>query len=223
MSSDDRSSFERPLEALVFAPLGFALEVRQMYPRFVDRGRNQILLARLVGRYATRQAMTAAGGVLERNGGPATDVLRLVGLVPPAGDDGGVEVGVAIEEVAGEVAKVVGDDTRPTTPDHLVVVPDGVDDGPAGDGPAGDGPAGDVPADDGPAGDGPADVGPVVDVVVPDPASLAIPDYDSLAASQVVPRLDALDVDELEAVRCYESGVRGRKTILAKIAQLQAG
>ena len=203
MSSDDRSSFERPLEALVFAPLGFALEVRQMYPRFVDRGRNQILLARLVGRYATRQAMTAAGGVLERNGGPATDVLRLVGLVPPVGDDGGVDVGVAIEEVAGEVAKVVGDDTRPTTPDHLVVVPDGVDDGPAGD--------------------GPADVGPVVDVVVPDPASLAIPDYDSLAASQVVPRLDALDVDELEAVRCYESGVRGRKTILAKIAQLQAG
>jgi len=69
----------------------------------------------------------------------------------------------------------------------------------------------------------PVDEVPVDIVDVPDPASLAIPDYDSLAASQVVPRLDALDAAELEDVRCYESGVRGRKTILAKIAQLQAG
>ena len=56
-----------------------------------------------------------------------------------------------------------------------------------------------------------------------DPESLAIPDYDSLSASQVVPRLDGLDADELEAVRLYESGNRGRKTILSKVAQLQAG
>lgn len=56
-----------------------------------------------------------------------------------------------------------------------------------------------------------------------DPASLAIPDYDSLSASQVVPRLDGLEADELEAVRQYESGNRGRKTILSKVAQLQAG
>lgn len=56
-----------------------------------------------------------------------------------------------------------------------------------------------------------------------DPDTLAIPDYDSLSASQVVPRLDGLEADELEAVRLYESGNRGRKTILSKVAQLQAG
>lgn len=52
---------------------------------------------------------------------------------------------------------------------------------------------------------------------------LAIPDYDSLSASQVVPRLVGLTVDELELVRRYEEAGRGRRTILSKIAQLQAG
>lgn len=56
-----------------------------------------------------------------------------------------------------------------------------------------------------------------------DPETLAITDYDSLSASQVVPRLDSLGSDELESIRQYELGSRGRKTILNKIAQLQAG
>jgi hypothetical protein len=57
---------------------------------------------------------------------------------------------------------------------------------------------------------------PLVDV-----ADLAITDYDSLSASQVVTRLPGLTLDELEAVRAYEVAHRGRKTILNKIAQLQ--
>jgi hypothetical protein len=54
-------------------------------------------------------------------------------------------------------------------------------------------------------------------------ATLAIPDYDSLSASQVVPRLESLSVGELDAVRAYESSHRGRKTILNKIDQLKSG
>ena len=52
--------------------------------------------------------------------------------------------------------------------------------------------------------------------------TLAIPEYDSLAASQVVQRLAGLAADELEAIRRYELANRGRRTILGKIAQLQA-
>ncbi len=55
----------------------------------------------------------------------------------------------------------------------------------------------------------------------PPAESLAITDYDSLSASQVVPRLESLEPDELEIVRAYETANRGRKTILSKIAQLQ--
>lgn len=55
----------------------------------------------------------------------------------------------------------------------------------------------------------------------PAAAGLAIPDYDSLSASQVLPRLSSMSQEELEAVRAYEHAHRGRKTILNKIAQLQ--
>ena len=51
--------------------------------------------------------------------------------------------------------------------------------------------------------------------------ALAIPDYESLSASQVVPRLSSLSPEELEAVRVYEEEHRGRKTILNKIAQIR--
>jgi hypothetical protein len=54
----------------------------------------------------------------------------------------------------------------------------------------------------------------------PAAVTLAIPDYESLSASQVVPRLSSLSAEELEAVRAYEDAHRGRKTILNKIAKL---
>jgi hypothetical protein len=53
-------------------------------------------------------------------------------------------------------------------------------------------------------------------------ADLAIPSYGSLAASQVVSRLEGLAPAELEAVRRYEVAHRGRKTVLGKIANLQS-
>jgi hypothetical protein len=62
----------------------------------------------------------------------------------------------------------------------------------------------------------------VSEPVGPDVDSLAIPGYDTLAASQVVPRLDDLADDELAAVQDYERGHRGRMTILSRIAQLRA-
>lgn len=52
--------------------------------------------------------------------------------------------------------------------------------------------------------------------------TLPIDGYDSLAASQVVLRLGSLNTKELESVRRYEERNRSRRTILGKIAQLQA-
>jgi hypothetical protein len=57
----------------------------------------------------------------------------------------------------------------------------------------------------------------------PDEEQLAIPGYDSLSAAQVVQRLGGLGDAELDAVRLYEEAHRGRRTILCKIDQLQAG
>jgi len=59
-----------------------------------------------------------------------------------------------------------------------------------------------------------------VDAHVPDVASLAIPGFDTLSASQVVQRLDGLSRAELVAVRAYETPTRGRRTILSRVDQL---
>ena len=55
----------------------------------------------------------------------------------------------------------------------------------------------------------------------PAASSLAIPAYDTLSASQVVPRLEGLSADELEAIRAYEEATRARKTVLTRIDQLR--
>lgn len=75
--------------------------------------------------------------------------------------------------------------------------------------------AAEPPAAPAPSGNGQAEPGPSAE-------DLAISDYDSLSASQVVTRLEGLTPEELEAVRAYELAHRGRKTILNKVAQLQA-
>jgi hypothetical protein len=49
---------------------------------------------------------------------------------------------------------------------------------------------------------------------------LPIPDYDLLAASQVVRRLEALSSKEREEIRRYESQGRARRTILNRLDQL---
>ena len=59
------------------------------------------------------------------------------------------------------------------------------------------------------------------DAAAPDVESLPIPDYDELSASQVIERLEGLDAESLDAIRAYESSHRGRNTILGKIAQLR--
>lgn len=52
-------------------------------------------------------------------------------------------------------------------------------------------------------------------------ANMAIPDYDTLAASQIVNRLVGLTPAELHDVKIHEEQHRGRRTILARIDQLE--
>lgn len=57
----------------------------------------------------------------------------------------------------------------------------------------------------------------------PSAADLPIGDYESLAAIHVVERLATLRPDEREQIRAFEQAHRARRTILAKITQLQGG
>ena len=51
--------------------------------------------------------------------------------------------------------------------------------------------------------------------------ALPINNYDTLSASQIVPRLAGLRPEELTSVQAYENSHRRRRTILGRIAQLQ--
>jgi hypothetical protein len=181
-----RSPLEVALDYCVYAPLGFSLEARSLVPRFVARGRSQILLARVVGKYALRKGAAVAEDALGPVGGPAVGLLRVAGLVPPTPSSASPSAASGQER-----SDVAEPGSRPGGNGH-------------GNGRS-------------PRPASPQRVEPPFP-----PDTLAIPDYDSLSASQVVPRLEGLESDELEAVRVYEEATRGRKTILSKIAQLQA-
>jgi hypothetical protein len=119
-----------------------------------------------------------------------------------------------VERAVGNARQQVG-----SLLDHLVRLVSGVGDE-AAPAPAGQpaGPAATAAARAGAATPGEVATGAAA---APSAATLAITDYDSLAASQVVPRLASLAPDELEAVRAYEAATRGRRTVLGRIAQLQ--
>ncbi len=172
--TENRRPIDHALDLFVFAPLGFALEARELLPQMIERGRTQVngrvTMARVVGQFAVKQGQVEA----EKRFGPLQEQAATALA----------DLGLSARE-------------RPSSPDV----------------PRTDGAVAPVVTDPEPA----ADPAPVLD-----DADLAVPGYDSLAASQVIPRLAGLSADELEQVREYESAKRGRKTILNKIAQLQA-
>jgi hypothetical protein len=168
---DSKPAIEHALDVFIYAPLGFALEARSLLPKFVDRGRNQVVLARVVGKYAVRKGTRATESRIAQTQEQVLGVLRLFGATTP--------------------------DVDPSTNGHRDRPP---------------------PAD--PESTQPTTVQQQEPAI--DPVTLGIPDYDALSASQVVPRLESLTADELEAVRAYEASTRRRKTILNKIAQLQS-
>ncbi|QXC61961.1 hypothetical protein KSP35_03840 [Aquihabitans sp. G128] len=174
--TDDKRPVDQAVELVLFAPIGFALEARRLLPSFVERGKQQVAMAKMIGQFAVKQGQTEGKARLSKAQEQAEAILTEFGLRPADG----------------------GDEPDPVAPVAAAPAPS--------------------PAPK------PAATPRAAKPAVRSSAAatgLAIPDYDSLAASQVIPRLAGLEAAELEAVRSYEAGHRGRKTILGKVAQLQ--
>ena len=117
------------LDACLYAPLGFLFEAPSLLPKLAERGRNQVRVAQMIGKFA---------------------VTRL------SGDRGGIRIDP--EQLVGAALSLFGVPTRrPTSPDAA--------------------PDADKPVDAGALAESP-----------PSSAALPLADYDTLAASQVVPR-----------------------------------
>lgn len=202
---------ERLLDLCVFAPLGFVTDARRVLPELAERGRQQATVARMVGEFAVTWGSTRLQGAVSQAQENAVDLLQRLGVASPEPEPA---TGVTTPEAAPTDGEEHGEDSTGaeltsfddrTDPDEGVVSDEWSDwNDRAIDG-----------AYEASLGRPAADVG--------DAADLAIPDYDNLSASQVVPRLDGLTPAELEAVGRYERGHRQRKTILNRIAQLQDG
>ncbi len=192
----DQDPFERLLDLCVYAPLGFVVDARRVVPELAERGRAQAGVARMVGEFAVTWSNTKLQTVLVDAQHQAVDLLRRFGVAPAEREQA---PGVPAERLAAEA------------PDGSSTDSHGLD--AAGHHAAGR--AADRALTPEKGERTPADTA--------EAAALAIPEYDNLSASQVVPRLDGLTADELEAVRRYERRNRHRKTILSRIAQLQAG
>jgi hypothetical protein len=202
--TEPQSPFNAFLDVLVYAPVGLALTVADELPKLAARGRAQLATARVVGEFAVAQ------GRRELNKRLATP--------SPSGPEKTPEGG-------GRTGSRPGPGSGDINFDDLVSASEG-EVGQSGEGDAGatssadgdDGEEPDVAGED--LGD---DLTPVGLGSAHSPSSLAIPGYDSLAASQVIQRLDGLSAEELAAVGAYESAHRARRTILTRVRQLQEG
>ncbi len=201
--TDTKSPFEQAVDLFVYAPVGLAVAARDLVPTLVERGRRQVDpqvgVARMVGQLAMSQGRTQAEKVVDRAMYQARMTLQQLGILPDEGEPPR-PAGTAGTGPQGRAAWAPGPGASPSGPTFA---------------------SGPVPAPPAPAH---TPVAPTPATPVRDEAAtraLAIPDYESLSASQVVPRLSSLSPDELQAVRVYEEEHRGRKTILNKIAQIR--
>ena len=193
---------ERLLEVLVYAPVGAVLSAAEELPHWRERGRKavagQVASARVVGELAVRF------------GRRRLDEAVASWTTSSSGREAGA-------------ADLGGDERVEQAPAANVVAPVDRDAGGAGDatGRAGDATGRTVGAAGSAAAAAKAAHEPGASHVPP-VGSLAIPGFDTLSASQVVPRLDGLGRADLVAVRAYEAAHRRRRTVLGRVDQLLA-
>jgi hypothetical protein len=202
MSDDDRTPIDQALDLLFYAPIGLALNAEELVGQMAARGRQSVAAARFIGQMAMQQGRTEVDKALDRIQDQAATLVehlgQLGGARSPHDAEGEGEGPAVAEPEVGAPAPDVPTTAAAATGAVADVLDDAVDRlAEAGEGVV--------------AG---------LDVTAPE-VNRSIPDYDSLAASQVVPRLGGLTAEELETVRRYEAAHRSRTTILTRIAQLQ--
>lgn len=194
VSQEPGPPLEAALDLLVYLPVGLALAVGEEVPKLAAKGRARVGGQVAVARMVGRLAVEQGRKeVLKRMGSPAQGRRR---PGEPAARPAQPPRGRGGDERA-EASREGGwpaDRSDPVPAGTVGTPSSSPHEAPAG------------------AGNGATTIA----------DSLAIPGYDSLSASQVVQRLAGLSREELEAVGAYEASGRGRRTILARVAQLQA-
>lgn len=86
--SDDESLADQAMDFFVYAPIGLALEARELIPKLADRGRGQVALTRLAGKVAGQKGQSEARNVIDQIMEVAGTVLGGEAGDPPITDEG---------------------------------------------------------------------------------------------------------------------------------------
>lgn len=225
--SDDKNSLEQAVEqaldAFVYAPIGLIFDGPALFPKLVEKGRNQVNVARMMGQMAVQMGQSEAEKRVKEAQGQVHDTLVGLGVVPAARTGEPAPEKPAAETTTAEPAPKAA---ATKSPAKTQAEKSPAKKSPAKKSPASKSSAKKAPAKKRPAKKATARKAPAKKAAAskaPAVDTLVIVDYDSLSASQVVSRLRGLTNDDLAAVQAYESASRGRKTILTKIVQLQKG
>ncbi|MCO8128705.1 hypothetical protein NHL50_15950 [Acidimicrobiia bacterium EGI L10123] len=201
---------DQALDAFVYAPIGLLFDGPARLPKLIANGRNQVTNARMMGQFAVRMGRTEVNKRAASLDGPVVDLLRGLGVVdgPPPGPAPAPAPTPVPDKPAAPAAKEGS--AKAPAPKKPAAAKKATRKASA------------KKAARKATKQAPKKVAATTSTsAAPDVAGLAIPDYDSLSASQVVSRLQGLSTAELEAVRSYEAATRGRKTILNRVQQLQ--
>lgn len=77
--ADDKTPVEQAVEVLVYAPIGLLFEGASLLPQLVEKGKSQVAMARMIGKFAVQQGRGEATKVADRLQGQAAGLLDLVG------------------------------------------------------------------------------------------------------------------------------------------------
>jgi hypothetical protein len=206
--AEESTPLDRLVDLAVYAPVGLALELRKQLPGWAKTGRaevdNRVKLYRMIGKFAVQQGRVELVKRLDQLA--ADRAAASAGIIDAASERVEDGSGSSTTAPASTSATVAGAPRRSTSTDEPR--------------PVGRAAAGATKLR---ATKAPASAPTTIADSGAEPTVLPIADYDSLAASQVVTRLGALSPAELVAVFDYETSHRGRRTVLGKVAQLQAG
>ena len=105
--SSERSPVDQAMDLLVYAPIGLLFEGSSLLPHLIEKGRSQVTMARMIGKFAVSQGRSEAAKAATKLQDQAAGVLGLVGEslapAPPA-------------PMAARRADVAAQDAAPTAP-----------------------------------------------------------------------------------------------------------
>lgn len=83
------AAVEHAVEALVYAPIGLLFEGASLLPQLIEKGRNQVAMARMIGKFAVEQGRGEATKAASRLQDQAAGVIDFIGgTVTPLPTDG---------------------------------------------------------------------------------------------------------------------------------------